>query len=195
MNENAMRYRAGIEQTEATIKRFTKTVYNTYNSNTKAIEMAFSLLLILIGINTNIKFFSALVTFLGCIAFASINFLPKSQAKQIIQNAKGKLPSSEFEFYDDLLIDTKDKKKVSYEKIERLVDDKSYLYLLFGPAGGYMIDYKSIRGEGDAEDFKRMLSSATGLKWSKPTTIFNYSLKKPSLDKLRKGDEGPRLKG
>ena len=68
------------------------------------------------------------------------------------------------------------RKKLRYDKLDRIVQDRRYLYLFFGPESVVMVDRSTIQ-PGTAEDVMQLVSERTGKQWEAPFSLLTFSLR------------------
>ena len=185
-------YRAKMKHSESTIKKLIQTGYDTFQFKRKLINAAIAFGLILFGLYADQSMFMPWIAlFVGCVMIANLNVIPKSQAREVLKQMGGKFPKSDYSFYEKEFKFYDKGDPISYRKLIRLIEDKQYMYLYISEQSAYMVDKGTVTG-GSVEDFKTYLEIETGLKWSRPASVFSFKL----TDLFPKQDnyKGPRLK-
>ena len=89
--------------------------------------------------------------------------------------------------------DGKDWFYMDYEAIQRVVEDKEYIYLWLTRATSYMIDKTTVE-PADQKAFKAFLEQKTGLLTEAPPTLLRFNLgavlRRAKNAKARKNREG-----
>lgn len=188
-------YSASITQSAQTIKRYARMQYSIFHRKVKLAGFAASVALVLIGgFLVEGEGLSLLLIFLGCIMFTNMNAPANFTANRVIALFNGRYPTLKYSFGPDGFGIEGKEKKIKYGSLMRLVEDDEYLYLFQTPQYGSMLKKSSIQGDDGAAGFRRMLENKTGLKWTKPSTFYNFGLK--DLRELFPGRDryqGPRL--
>ena len=65
--------------------------------------------------------------------------------------------------------------KLSYDKVQYLVEEKGYYFLFFGRDSACMIDGKTLKPDS-ADKFREFVEEKTGLEWKETTSWLNMSL-------------------
>lgn len=185
-------YRAKMKHSSDTIRRLIQTGYDTFQFKRKLINAVIAFGLILFGLYADQSMFMPWIAlFAGCVMLANLNVIPKKQTREVLNQMGGKFPRSDYSFYEKEFKFYDKGDPISYKKLIRLIEDRQYMYLYVSEQSAYMVDKATVTG-GDAEDLKTYLAIETGLKWSRPASLFSFKL----ADLFPKKDDykGPRLK-
>lgn len=171
-------YSASITQSAQTIKRYARIQYGIFYRKVKLIGFALSVALVLVGgFLVKSEGLSLLLIFLGCILFTNMNAPANFTANRVIALFKGKFPTLNYSFGPEGFgIDGREE-TIKYKKLMRLVEDDEYFYLFQSPQYGSMLKKSSVQGKDGAIGLRKMLEEKTKLKWTKPSTVFNFGLK------------------
>lgn len=168
-------YIAKMEFSADTIRRLTTMQYNTFSFSRKLGQAASSVLLIAVGLFVAGPI-GILSMAIGCFLIVSLNFKAKTTADKICKGYAGKLPNLSYVFYADGMCTSQVSDIVPYSRIIRMIDDGEYLYLYFNRATAFMVDKKTVNGDGSAEGLKIFLKRMTGMDWKKPFSIFKINI-------------------
>ena len=187
------KFTAKMEHNKDTITLLSVTQYNCFQFKSKLIRVALSIILIAYGLYADQSMITPIICLiLGCLLIANVNLRPRVRASKIIEQMQGHFPRSDYRFTTTGFTDGKGGQEVSYGKLIRLVEDRSYFYLYVSEESAYMVDKSTVSG-GSVENFKDYLCAKTSLKWTRPTSLLNFSLR--TLIKRRDDEyQGPRLK-
>ena len=170
-------YRAKMQHSSDTLKRFTVLQYDTFEPLGKLLRLAAAVVLIVIGAFSGSSALLVFLLFVGCVLMTNLNFKAVAVADRVERALGGKFPTLAYSFSDSGFTDGEGREKVAYASLIRLIEDKEYLYLFVSKASGYMIELSSVTGDGGAEGLKRLLSEKSGCKWTSPVTLLTLRLK------------------
>lgn len=185
-------YRAKMRHSAQTIRKLIRTGYDVFMFHRKMLNTVIAFGLILFGLYADQSMFMPWIAlFAGCVMLANLNAVPNMQANQVLNQMDGKFPESSYCFYEKEFKDHEKGDPIAYSRLIRLIEDSQYMYLYVAKQSGYMVDKHSVTG-GDLSDFKEYLAISTGLKWSRPASLFNFKMSDlfPQKEKYK----GPRLK-
>lgn len=189
-----IKYTAKMQHSEETIKRLVLTQYGSFQYWKKLLRIALALGMIAFGILGSGELVSTTVCLLfGCILLTGLNTRPNHNAKMICAQMKGQFPSSDYSFTDKGFRDHDGGELIAYSGLVRLVEDREYMYLYISTQSAYMVDKSTVSGDG-AEGLKSLIAAAAGLRWTKPVTLMNFSIRTVFAGRRDKGFEGYRLK-
>ena len=135
-----------------------------------------------------------LCLFLGCVLLAGLNVRPRSNARKLISQMGGRFPRSDYSFHEKNFSDGAGASPIPYSSLIKLIDDRSYLYLYVSKQSAYMLDRSTVNGPDGLEGFKVFLTDKTGLKWSRGTNFWTFSIKDlRSSGGKQSSEDGPRL--
>lgn len=108
---------------------------------------------------------------IGCWFITMIKSIPKGNAEKILEAMNGKFPSSLYKFDCDGfdIYSGKDRNRIEYDSIIRLVDEGNYCFLFATPQIAYMIRKDSL-DPCDIDGFMEFISYKADIQWtlSKP---------------------------
>lgn len=102
----------------------------------------------------------------------------------MLEARHGALPSDVCTFFSGHmeLQEGKACKKLRYEVLDRIISDKNYLYLFFGPDSAVMVEKGKI-DPGTAQDVMDLVAERSGKRWEAPISLLTVNL----ADLLRAG--------
>ena len=167
-----------MQHDEGTIEKLVLMQYNTFQLKSKIIKIVISIAMLVYGVVTieSKMFTSYICLFLGSVMIAGLNVRPKSNAKKLSEQMKGRFPSSDYRFSSKGFRDSEKSKEIPYKKLVKLIDDKTYLYLYVSEESAYMVRNASVKGEDRLEGLKKLLSDKSGLKWSRSASIWSFNI-------------------
>lgn len=172
---------ASMRHTEQTLRRLSKTQYDTFCFGRKAVQAVCGLILIGMGIAGGNAMLSVLCLFAGCWLCMNTDAPAKVRAGKVIGSMNGRFPFTRYRFSPtEILLDAGEDddgepKRIAYASLIRLVEDEGYLYLYISRLSAYMIDKATIAP--DLASLKALIAKQTGLTWTRPTSFFNFSLR------------------
>lgn len=189
-------YTAKMKHNAGTIERLVLMQYNTFQTRNKLLRVFLAMAMLVYGVYMSGRQMVTpyLCLFLGCVLLAGMNVRPKSNAKKLIAQMGGRFPSSDYSFSDSSFLDGAGASPVPYSSLIKLIDDRAYLYLYVSRQSAYMIDRSTVKGPDGPDGFKEFLAEKTGLKWSRSTNFWTFSIRDlRSSGGSRGGEDGPRL--
>lgn len=167
---------ASMHHTRETITRLSRTQYNTFSFGSKLLQLLCGLILIFIGLQGGTALTSVLCLFAGCWLCVNTDVRAKLRASRICESLHGQYPATQYTFKEkEFLLDSDTKNSLAYSRLIRLIEDNQYLYLYISKTSAYMIDKSTVRPNVDV--LKELLVRSTGLRWCRPTSLFNFSLR------------------
>ncbi|MBQ3010905.1 MAG: YcxB family protein [Oscillospiraceae bacterium] len=173
----AYQYYGKIEHTEKTIMALYRTQYHVYSKPQMLLWMGFGFVLIFVAAFATIPTWAKTVLLLiGALVVTGMDFPSQVRADRAVDARHGSLPRMEYEFHKDAMrISGEGSMSIPYKKIERLVDDKSYLYFFMGKDSVCMVDRATIKPKS-VEEFKEFISGKTGLHWQSEKSFLTMNL-------------------
>ena len=174
----AVQYEGRIDHTEDSIQALFETQYTTYRFGRVLAAAAAGVALVAAGLFAPLPMWGqALVLLAGCMIFVGRNFPAVVRAVKAIDARGGALPTAVCTFCAGHmeLQEGGVQKKLRYDRLDRLVQDKKYVYLFFGPDSVIMVDREKIR-RGTAEDVMRLVEKRAGKKWEAPFSLLTVNL-------------------
>lgn len=179
-----IRFTALMSHSEATIRRFTKVQYNTFEFARKCIVLLLAVVLILFGASQLFGTASVLgiaSLLIGCVVLTNRNARSEAIADEVAKAMHGTFPCLHYLFSETGFSDGKDRPEVPYTSLFRLIADDDYLYLFTSKASGYMIEAASISAADTQEnalaEFKAFLAERSSLVWTRPLSLWSISLR------------------
>lgn len=175
----AVQYEGRIDHTEATIQELFETQYSTYRMGRVIAAAVAGVALVAAGLFAPVPVLAqGLLVLAGCLLFVGRDFPAIVRAESVIEARGGALPSSVCTFCAGHmeLEEGGIQKKLRYEKLDRIVQDRQYLYLFFGPESVVMVDRAKIQ-PGTAEDVMKLVSERTGKQWEAPFSLLTFNLR------------------
>ena len=166
-----------IEHTEKTIMSLYRVQYHMFEKPQMLLWMGFGFALILIAAFTSIPGWARTILLLiGAWLVISMDFPSQVRADRAVDARRGNLPKMEYEFHKDAVkISGEGSMSVPYQKIIRLVDDKSYLYFFMDKDSVCMVDRGTIKPKA-VEELKEFLANKTGLDWQSEKSLLALNL-------------------
>ncbi len=181
----SIQYEGRIQHTEDSIHALFRTQYNTYRLGRVLLAAAAGVALAAAGLFAPVPTWAgALLLLAGCLLFVGRDFPAALRAEEAIEARGGALPAAVCTFCAGHieLEEGGVKKKFRYEKLDRLAEDKSYLYLFLGPQAVIMVERASI-APGSAADVMALVEKRSGKRWEAPISLLTLNLR----DLLRLG--------
>ena len=175
----AVSYQGRIDHTEDTIQGLFEAQYNIYRTGRVVLTAAAGVVLVAAGLFAPVPtLVQGLLVLAGCLLFVGRDFPAIVRAEGVIEARGGVLPSSVCTFCAGHmeLEEGGIQKKLRYEKLDRIVQDRQYLYLFFGPESVVMVDRAKIQ-PGTAEDVMKLVSERTGKQWEAPFSLLTFNLR------------------
>ena len=189
-------YTAKMKHSADTIERLVVMQYNTFQTRNKLIRVFLAMAMLVYGVYMSGRQMITpyLCLFLGCVLLAGLNVRPRSNARKLISQTGGRFHRSDYSFQEKNFSDGAGASPIPYSSLIKLIDDRSYLYLYVSKQSAYMLDRSTVNGPDGLEGFKVFLADKTGLKWSRGTNFWTFSIKDlRSSGGKQSGEEGPRL--
>ena len=175
-----------VRYNENAIIAFCKVQFSAFRGKKQIGFILGSLIMILAGVSGRLGgAVSTILVLLGCWGPMYLNSIPKHDADKLIKAFDGKFPTSVYRFDRDGfdISSGKDKNRIGFDNIIRLIEDDEYFYFFAAPQVAYVVD-KSSLSPADADGFMRLASERTELEWTKARRW--YSIKLSTLIKERK---------
>lgn len=167
---------ASMHHTRKTIARLSRTQYSTFSFGSKLLQLFCGVVLIFIGVQGGSALSSSLCLFAGCWLCVNTDVRAKLRASRICDSLHNQYPATQYTFKEnEFLLDADTKSPLSYKRLIRLIEDNQYLYLYSSKTSAYMIDKATVRP--DVDTLKKLLTHSTGLRWCRPTSLLNFSLR------------------
>lgn len=187
---------ASMRHTEQTLRQLSITQYNTFCFGRRAVQAVCGLILIGLGISGGNAVLSVLCLFAGCWLCMNTDTPAKVRAGKVIEGMHGRFPFTRYRFNPaEILLDAGEDgdgepQRIAYSSLIRLVEDEGYLYLYISRLSAYMIDKATVAP--DVASLKALIGRQTGLKWTRPTSFLNFSLRTLLAGRKGPGDGGRR---
>lgn len=175
-----------VRYNENAIIAFCKVQFSAFRGKKQIGFILGSLIMLLAGVSGRLGgAVSTILVLLGCWGPMYLNSIPKNDADKLIKAFDGKFPTSVYSFDRDGfdISSGKDKNRIGFDNIIRLIEDDEYFYFFAAPQVAYVVD-KSSLSPADADGFMRLASERTELEWTKARRW--YSVKLSTLIKERK---------
>lgn len=190
------RFTAKMQHSPETIEKLVETQQRTFQFGKRIAHSLIAILLIVYGLYASKQMYTPYIALIiGCTMITGLKAGIKRQARNIIQQMNNNFPKSDYVFTDSGFSFYDKGEIIPYSKLCRLIDDKNYMYLYISTKSAYMVDKSTVHG-GSFTDLMDFLAGKTGLSWSRPNSIFNFSFT-GLIDKFKKSKseyQGPRLK-
>ena len=159
-------FTAKIEHTEKTIESLYRAQYHAYEKPQMLVWMAVGFVLIFVAAFSSFPTWAkAILLLIGAWTVVSLDFPALVRADRAFEARHGSLPKMEYEFHkDQMKISGEGSMSIPYKKIEKLTEDKYFLYIIISKDSICMIDKSTVRPQSDKE-LKEYLASKTHLDW------------------------------
>ena len=157
----AVQYQGRIDHTEDSIHALFQTQYNTYCLGRVLLTALAGVVLAAAGLFAPVPMWAqGLLLLAGCLLFVG-----------------RALPSDVCTFYSGHmeLQEGKACKKLRYEAVDRIIRDKKYLYLFFGPDSVVMVEKEKI-DPGTAQNVMDLVAERSGKRWEAPVSLLTVNL-------------------
>ena len=189
----AVQYEGRIDHTEDSIHALFRTQYNTYCLGRVVLTAVAGVALIAAGLFAALPIWAeGLLLLAGCLLFAGRDLPATLRAeKRPGSPGAGALPSDVCTFSSGHmeLRQGDAHKKLRYDRLDRLVADRKYLYLFFGPDSVVMVDRETVT-PGTDKDVMDLVAKRSGKRWENPFSLLSMNLN----DLLRIWDNRKRAK-
>jgi len=166
-----------IDHNEQTIEELFKCQYYTYKKGKIITRLATGFVMVLLAVVLDLPMWGkGLLLLFGSWFLVSKSFRAQIRADRAMEARHGSLPQMQYKFYEDgFRVTGEGSAELKYGKIDRLVEDKQYLYVFMGPDSVCMIERESVKPQ-NAEELMKFLSDKTHLEWKKDKTILAMNL-------------------
>ena len=168
---------ASMQHTEATIRLLSRTQYRIFCFGRRAVQALCGLILILLSLRGQGSIMTVLCLFAGCWLCMNTDVPAKVRAGKVIDSMQGRFPLTRYTFYGEAftLIAGDKQERIAYTSLIRLVEDDAYLYLYISKLSAYMVDKAT--ASPDVQTIRRLVGDGSGLRWTRPTSLVNFSLR------------------
>lgn len=166
-----------IQHTEDTLQRLFKTEYRTYHQLRILTQLAIGFAMAALALTVEMsRPLQAVLLLVGCLLMVGGDFPASVRADKAVDDRKGKLPSNVCSFFGGSMeLSGEGSMRLNYDRFQRLVEDKEYLYLFLGRRSVCMVDKSTVKG-GSTEELKAFVSERTGLAWRRNRSFFTMNL-------------------
>lgn len=170
-------FTAKIEHTEKTIESLYRAQYHAYEKPQMLLWMAFGFALIFVAAFSSFyAWIKAILLLIGAWLVVSMDFPALVRADRALGARNAILPQMEYEFHkDQMKISGEGSMSIAYKKIERLAEDRSYLYIFMGKDSMCMVDKSTVK-PGTADELKAYLAEKTKLYWQNEKSFLAMNL-------------------
>lgn len=166
-----------IDHNEHTIEELFKCQYYTYKKGKIITRLATGFVMVLIAVVLDLPMWAkGILLLFGAWFLVSKSFRAEIRADRAVEARHGALPKMQYKFFEESFrVTGEGSTELKYTKIERLVEDKQYLYVFMGADSVCMIERDSIKPQ-DTEHFMKFLTEKTNLQWQKDKGILSMTL-------------------
>ena len=175
----AVQYRGRIDHTEDSIQALFQAQYNTYRLGLVVVTAVAGVALAAAGLFAPVPMLAqGLLILAGCLLFTGRDFPAIVRAESVIEARGGALPSAVCTFCAGHmeLEEGGVKKKLRYDQLDRIVQDRRYLYLFFGPDSAVMVERSKI-GPGTADEVMQLVSERCGKQWEATFSLLTFNIR------------------
>ena len=110
--------------------------------------------------------------------FVGRDFPAIVRAEKVIEARGGRLPAAAVTFCAGHmeLEEGGIKKKLRYDQLDRILQDRKFLYLFFGPDSAVMVERASVT-PGSAQDVMDLVASRSGKQWEAPFSLLTFNIR------------------
>ena len=164
----AAQYQGRIDHTEDSIQALFQAQYNTYRLGLVVVTAVAGVALAAAGLFAPVPVLAqGLLLLAGCMLFVGRDFPAIVRAESVIEARHGVLPSSVCTFCAG---------HMDYEQLDRIVQDRQYLYLFFGPDSAVMVERAKIE-PGTADDVMALVSERCGKQWESTFSLLTFNIR------------------
>ena len=173
----ASRFTGKITHSEKTIQALYRAEYHAYELPRILLRMALGLALVFLVFFLSLPTWAkALGLLFGAWFLVSGDFPSQIRADKALQARRSALPEMRCEFLEDRFsLSGEGKMSIPYQKLERLSQDRDFLYLFLAKDSVCMLERSSLRPQ-PPEDFMRFIEERTGLSWRREFSLLSLNL-------------------
>ena len=175
----AVQYQGRIDHTEDSIQALFQAQYNTYRLGWVVLTAAAGVALAAAGLFAPVGHLAqGLLILAGCMLFVGRDFPAIVRAEKVIEARGGRLPAASVTFCAGHmeLEEGGMKKKLRYDQLDRILQDRKFLYLFFGPDSAVMVERASVT-PGSAQDVMDLVASRSGKQWEAPFSLLTFNIR------------------
>ena len=175
----AVQYQGRIDHTEDSIQALFQAQYNTYRLGWVVLTAAAGVALAAAGLFAPVGHLAqGLLILAGCMLFVGRDFPAIVRAEKVIEARGGRLPAASVTFCAGHmeLEEGGIKKKLRYDQLDRILQDRKFLYLFFGPDSAVMVERASVT-PGSAQDVMDLVASRSGKQWEAPFSLLTFNIR------------------
>ena len=175
----AVQYQGRIDHTEDSIQALFQAQYNTYRLGWVVLTAAAGVALVAAGLFAPVGHLAqGLLILAGCMLFVGRDFPAIVRAEKVIEARGGRLPAASVTFCAGHmeLEEGGMKKKLRYDQLDRILQDRKFLYLFFGPDSAVMVERASVT-PGSAQDVMDLVASRSGKQWEAPFSLLTFNIR------------------
>ena len=175
----AVQYQGRIDHTEDSIQALFQAQYNTYRLGWVILTAAAGVALAAAGLFAPVGHLAqGLLILAGCMLFVGRDFPAIVRAEKVIEARGGRLPAASVTFCAGHmeLEEGGMKKKLRYDQLDRILQDRKFLYLFFGPDSAVMVERASVT-PGSAQDVMDLVASRSGKQWEAPFSLLTFNIR------------------
>ena len=175
----AVQYQGRIDHTEDSIQALFQAQYNTYRLGWVVLTAAAGVALVAAGLFAPVGHLAqGLLILAGCMLFVGRDFPAIVRAEKVIEARGGRLPAASVTFCAGHmeLEEGGMKKKLRYDQLDRILQDRKFLYLFFGPDSAVMVERASVT-PGSAQDVMDLVAGRSGKQWEAPFSLLTFNIR------------------
>ena len=175
----AVQYQGRIDHTEDSIQALFQAQYNTYRLGWVVLTAAAGVALAAAGLFAPVGHLAqGLLILAGCMLFVGRDFPAIVRAEKVIEARGGRLPAASVTFCAGHmeLEEGGMKKKLRYDQLDRILQDRKFLYLFFGPDSAVMVERASVT-PGSAQDVMDLVAGRSGKQWEAPFSLLTFNIR------------------
>ena len=175
----AVQYQGRIDHTEDSIQALFQAQYNTYRLGWVVLTAAAGVALAAAGLFAPVGHLAPGLRILaGWVVFVGGGLPALGPAEKVIEARGGRLPAASVSFCAGHmeLGEGGIKKKLRYDQLDRILQDRKFLYLFFGPDSAVMVERASVT-PGSAQDVMDLVASRSGKQWEAPFSLLTFNIR------------------
>lgn len=172
------KFSCSIQHDEKTIQKMYTTQYDQFHKKQELMILLTAVLIIALSILLPVpKPLRIVLLALGGWCAVSRTLPAIIRASDVVEKRGGRLPEYRYDFYDDHVhLRGEGSMNISYNKLIRLVEDRTYCYLFTGHETVMMLDKEKLNPK-DMDSFREFLQKATGKEFKRAHSLLMLTMR------------------